>query len=72
MKNVRASLAYWITGTVIAICGVILARWIAPLAVDRLRLYATLGGQLLALGGLVIISVGVSRRLQKGQETSEA
>ncbi len=72
MKNVRANLSYWIAGTSLAAMGVVSARWIAPMTADHFRIYLTLGGQLLAIGGLFLICFGVSRRLRSAQETGGA
>jgi hypothetical protein len=64
MRNVTANARFWVVGILVALGGVGLARAIAPLSAGHLRVALTVGGQLLALGGLLIISVGVSRRVR--------
>ncbi len=70
MKNVIGNARYWISGTLAASAGVLVARVLAPHAAPSLRLSLTLGGQLLALGGLVILCIGVSRRIHRDGESS--
>jgi carbon starvation protein CstA len=65
MKNVAANARYWIAGTTCAVLGVLLARVIAPHLEKGPRLWFTIGGQLLAIVGLVVICVGVSRRVKR-------
>jgi hypothetical protein len=68
MKNVAANVRFWIAGTAVAIGGAVLARVVAPSCAGSLRLVLTVGGQLLALGGLFIICLGVRRRIQNSQQ----
>ncbi len=63
MKNVAANLRYWASGFAIAGLGVIAARWIAPGFEGTARLAWTIGGELFALTGLLIIAIGVRRRV---------
>jgi hypothetical protein len=65
MKNVTRNARYWLGGSLLAVAGVLLARVFGPHATSPLRLPLTLGGQLLALSGLFLICVGVSRRLKR-------
>ncbi len=65
MKNVVANARTWIAGTGCAVLGVLAARVIAPHLDKVPRLWCTVGGQLLAIVGLVIICVGVSRRVKR-------
>ncbi len=65
MKNVTGNAGYWIGGAVMAAVGVLLARVVGPHVAPSLRIAVTLGGQLLALSGLLLICVGVSRRLKR-------
>jgi len=53
---------YWIGGIMMALAGVTLARFVAPFMEKQPRFYATAAGQLLALGGLWVIALGVRRR----------
>lgn len=64
MKTVAANARPWIAGTAVAIGGVLLARFVAPHTAGAFRVTLTVGGQLLALGGLFIICLGVRRRIQ--------
>jgi hypothetical protein len=64
VKTVRANAGPWIVGTLLALIGVALARLVAPTLAGHARLLATLGGQLLGLGGLFVICLGVRRRLR--------
>lgn len=70
MKNVAANARYWIAGTLIALAGVALARLVAPSLGSPTRLYCTVGGQLLALAGLVLLAYGVSRRVRRDSESN--
>lgn len=71
MKNVLANARFWMGGTVIAFAGVVLARFVAPaLPPGALRLTATIGGQLIAIAGLALICVGVSRRVRRTSDES--
>ncbi len=69
MKNLRANARPWITGTAIAFLGVALVRLGAPQLSGAWRFGFTLAGQLVALGGLFVIGLGVRRRLQEGTPT---
>jgi hypothetical protein len=70
MKNVLAHARYWVTGAFVALAGVVLARLVAPQFAHSVRITIMVGGQLLALAGLTIISVGVSRRVRGNDESS--
>ena len=70
MKNVMANARYWVTGTLVALAGVAVARFVAPQFAPSGRIALTVGGQLLALAGLIIISVGVSRRVRNHSEST--
>ncbi len=71
MKTVRTNARSWILGTLIALAGVALVRAVAPSLSDRAKIFVTVAGQLLALGGLFIICLGVRRRIQLTAETRE-
>ena len=64
MKAIAASARSWVAGTLVAFAGVALARFVAPSLSGTERLGTTLTGQLLALGGLFIICLGVRRRIR--------
>ena len=63
MNNFRNNLRYWIAGVSAAAVGVTLARMVAPSLGGHFRLWLTVGGQFLALGGLLIICLGIRRRI---------
>lgn len=66
MKNVATNSRYWLAGVAVAFGGVVLARWVAPACRPAsFRLACTVGGQLLAFAGLLIICIGVSRRIRR-------
>lgn len=65
MKTVRTNAGPWILGTLLAFTGVALARAFAPSLSGNLRIAATVAGQLLALGGLFVICLGVRRRIKQ-------
>lgn len=60
-----ASARHWIAGTVLAFAGVAVARVVAPDFAGRTRALLLLTGQLVALGGLLIIVLGIRRRLNR-------
>jgi hypothetical protein len=61
----KASARHWIVGTALAFAGVTVARLVAPGLEGRSRAGVALFGQLVALGGLLIIILGIRRRLQR-------
>lgn len=71
MKAVIANARYWVTGAFVALAGVALARLVAPQFTQSVRITIMVGGHLLALAGLTIISIGVNppprRRDEPGQ-----
>lgn len=70
MKNVLGNPWYWGGGIAAAVTGVVLARVLAPHAIAGAKLPMTVGGQLLALAGLFLICVGVSRRVNRESPSS--
>lgn len=62
MKTVAANARLWLAGTFVALLGVAVSRVIAPRLAPSLRLTWTIAGQLLALAGLALLCIGVSRR----------
>lgn len=56
---------WWLAGIILAAVGVLLARFAAPGLGERARALTALAGELLALGGLVVIAIGVSRRVHR-------
>lgn len=72
MKTVRAHARPWIVGTLLAFTGVALARLVAPSLAGHSRLAATVGGELLALGGLLVICLGIRRRIKQAADQKES
>jgi hypothetical protein len=65
MKRLTAlATPFWIGGTVLAFVGVALARTVSPLLDGRWRGASLVGGELLALAGLLIIAIGIRRRVR--------
>jgi drug/metabolite transporter (DMT)-like permease len=56
---------WWLGGVALAAVGVILVRIAAPFWGGAARPIAEIAGHLLALGGLTLIAVGVSRRVHR-------
>ncbi|HWL15864.1 MAG TPA: hypothetical protein VNR00_09675 [Opitutus sp.] len=65
MSPLRNRARWWIAGVSTALSGVALVRLVAPQFDGSVRLLVAAGGQLLALGGLFIICLGVSRRIKQ-------
>lgn len=65
MKAVASNLKPWAFGTLLAFAGVAVAR-LAPPAFSgaRAQLLATTAGRLLAVAGLVVIMLGIRRRIR--------
>lgn len=56
---------WWLGGVALAAVGVILVRIAAPSLSGATRPVMEITGQLMALGGLVVIAFGVSRRMHR-------
>jgi len=69
MKTVIAQARYWIPGTFVALGGVALARLVAPQFTHSVRITIIVGGHILALAGLTIISIGMNRAEPRGDES---
>lgn len=65
MKNVAANVRPWFAGLLTALAGVAVARGLIPISDGTLRPIVTVAGQLLAFAGLLIICLGVRRRIQR-------
>jgi len=57
---------WWLGGVTLAAAGVIVARVVAPALGATAQPVAQIAGELLALCGLAVISIGVSRRVHRG------
>ena len=58
--------SWWLSGVALAAAGVIVARLAAPAFGGAARPVVEIAGELLALGGLAVIAIGVSRRVHQG------
>lgn len=65
MKTVLSNARFWSAGLVVAAVGVALARGAAAGLTGSARVTAVLAGEFLGLAGLLVICVGVSRRLHR-------
>ena len=65
MKNVAANARFWIAGRGAGILGVARARGFGPSLDGPEGIWITVAGQLLACGGLLIICLGVRRRIKQ-------
>jgi hypothetical protein len=62
---IKASASHWIFGTFLALVGVAVNRLVAASFEGRAHAVFALTGQLVALGGLFIILLGIRRRLHR-------
>jgi len=60
----HASARHWLAGLALAAVGVAAARLLAPALSDTPRSVVTLLGQVIALSGLLVIALGVRRRVR--------
>lgn len=65
----HASARHWLAGLVLAAAGVAIARLIAPAFADRARAALALAGELVALAGLLVIALGIRRRIRRASAT---
>lgn len=56
---------WWLGGGALAAAGLVVTRVIAPALEGAARSKMALGGELLALGGLAVIAMGISRRANR-------
>ncbi len=61
---IKASARHWVFGTMIALAGVAINRVLATGLEDRAHAVLAAAGQLIALGGLFVILLGIRRRLR--------
>lgn len=62
---IKASLRHWVFGTVIALAGVAISRVLATGFEGRVHAVFAVAGQVIALGGLFVILLGIRRRLHR-------
>lgn len=64
-ESINAARRYWIAGIALALAGVLVARVVAPYFETKTAAIVKAVGQITAIVGLFIISIGVSRRVSK-------
>ncbi len=69
-ESLRTARRYWISGIIIALVGIALARVVASHLDPKAAAIAKVVGQLLALGGLLIIALGIKRRTTEAGDTT--
>lgn len=69
-ESLRTARRYWIAGIASAFIGVVLARVAAPHFAEKTSAIVKVAGQFLAIIGLFVIALGVSRRAS-GQNTPD-
>jgi len=69
--TLKAARRYWIVGAVIAMIGVLLARVVAPHFEARPRSLLNVAGRLLGMAGMVVIAIGISRRVSAAQKDEQ-
>lgn len=62
---IKASARHWVFGIALAFAGVAITRVVAPGFETASRAVFALTGQLIALGGLYVILLGIRRRLRR-------
>lgn len=60
----HASARHWLAGLALAVLGVVIARLVAPGFAPRPRATLALVGEVVALAGLLVIALGIRRRLR--------
>ena len=68
--SLRANWRYWVIGILVSTIGVVLARLVAPSYTDKTRAALSGVGRLVAASGLILIAVGVSRRVAVEEQTN--
>lgn len=66
--SLRATWRYWLIGTIIAVVGIIVARFVAPHYLGKTQTVLTSVGRLTGFAGLIIIAFGVNRRIKRDSE----
>lgn len=61
----RFATPWWLGGTALAAVGILVTRIAAPALDAPARPLVQVAGELLALGGLLVIAYGVSRRMRR-------
>ena len=64
----RVNARPWLAGLALAVAGVVLTRLVAPDFSARPRAALALAGELLALAGLLVIALGIRRRLLRSTD----
>jgi hypothetical protein len=69
--TLKAARRTWIAGGIVALIGVLLARLVAPHFEARPRTILNAVGRLLGMAGLVVIAIGISRRVSTAQKDEQ-
>jgi hypothetical protein len=69
--TLKAARRYWIVGAVIALIGVLVARLVAPQFEARPRTIINAVGRLLGMAGMVVIAIGIGRRVSAAQKDEQ-
>ena len=64
MRDVVANAGFWTATMLVAATGMVGVRFVAPVSAGSARIFLTLGGQVVVIGGLFIICLGVRRRIK--------
>lgn len=71
--SLRASARHWLAGLVLAAAGVGINRMLAPcFSSQQTRAAFALGGELVALSGLLVIMLGVRRRIRLAEQANQS
>lgn len=70
-ETLRSARRFWVSGIFIALVGIALARFVAPQFETKIAIITKVVGQLIALTGLLIICIGIKRRIS-GDSTPES
>lgn len=65
----HAAARHWIAGIALAVVGVALNRLVAPALTGTPRILFAASGQILGAGGLLVIALGIRRRIQNSTTT---
>jgi hypothetical protein len=69
--TLKATRRTWIVGGLIALFGVLLARVVAPHFEARPHTIINAVGRLLGIAGIVVIAIGISRRVSAAQKEEQ-
>jgi len=67
-NSLRANWRIWLSGTAIAVTGVIIARLVAPHFEGKTQAVLSMIGRFTGFAGLIVIVFGVNRRLKRDSQ----